>query len=290
MLRNGNPLNSLENTELRNCEKVIRKNIQAVIEVGQALAIIRDKKFYRDTHKTFKAYCADRWKFSDSRARQLIGGAEVAASVTSGSCQSGEDSDSGTESATPGNGRSGGVDNDAPVPPPTEKQTRVIRRLPEDQREPAWLDAVGKAGGEQPTATQLQEVVDLYLADNKPIDVDSEPVDEDDYDTGDTGQDEDIPPKPPIDYGKCPACAGAKWKEDVDHLTGVICAKCGHCYGEPAGDVDEDRINTQRQKTVKTAEALMRAFDDLQTMKAKPEHEEAIRLCKVLLGIAQNWK
>ena len=88
-------------------------------------------------------------------------------------------------------------------------------------------------------------------------------------------------------YGKCPTCAGTKWTENGD---GVSCAKCNHPHGEPAGDPDEIRIKTQRQKTVKTIEALMRAFDDLQTMKARPEHAGVIADCKRFLNIAKGWK
>lgn len=101
---------------------------------------------------------------------------------------------------------------------------------------------------------------------DEPIDVDSEPAEE--------------------DHGKCPACAGDKWDEDDD---GVFCSKCHHPHGEPAGDVDEDRLNTQRQKCRKTAEALMRAFDDLQCMKARPEHSETISVCKSLIALAKGW-
>jgi hypothetical protein len=89
----------------------------------------------------------------------------------------------------------------------------------------------------------------------------------------------------PPDLGKCPSCAGTKWTEDD---SGVVCAKCHHPHGEPAGDVDDDRLKTQRQKTVKTVEALMRAFDDLQTMKARKEHAGAIKDCKGLLKIAKG--
>lgn len=89
------------------------------------------------------------------------------------------------------------------------------------------------------------------------------------------------------EYGKCPNCAGTKWDKDED---GVSCAKCGHPHGEPAGDADEERLQTQRQKTVKTVEALMRAFDDLQAMKAKREHAAAIESCKALLKVARGWK
>ena len=89
------------------------------------------------------------------------------------------------------------------------------------------------------------------------------------------------------DYGKCPNCAGTKWTEDED---GVCCSKCYHPHGEPAGDVDEDRFKTQRSKTVKTGEALIRAFDDLQVMKSNPEYEEAIKLSKLLVKKAREWK
>lgn len=90
------------------------------------------------------------------------------------------------------------------------------------------------------------------------------------------------------DYGKCPNCAGTKWDEDED---GVSCVKCHHPHGEPLGDVDDDRLKTQRQKTVKTVEALMRAFDDLQVMLGrKALHDESISACKRLLTIAKGWK
>jgi hypothetical protein len=93
------------------------------------------------------------------------------------------------------------------------------------------------------------------------------------------------PPKP--DLGKCPCCAGTKWKQDDD---GVWCAKCNHPHGEPAGDVDDKQLGIQRSKAIKTAEALMRAFDDLQTMKSNPHHEASIEGCKQLMKIARGWK
>ena len=91
-----------------------------------------------------------------------------------------------------------------------------------------------------------------------------------------------------VDYGKCPNCAGSKWKEGED---GVLCAKCRHPHGEPAGDVDEERSKTQRQKTVKTAEALLRAFDDLHLLAPNNgQHKKAIDDTKQLLKTAKEWK
>lgn len=99
------------------------------------------------------------------------------------------------------------------------------------------------------------------------------------------------PPKPePVGKAapseKCPNCAGSKWTED----DGWACAKCHHPYGEPVGDPDEDRIGTQRSKTVKTVEALMRAFDDLHLLLPRSEHGDVITQCKSLLKTAKAWK
>lgn len=91
----------------------------------------------------------------------------------------------------------------------------------------------------------------------------------------------------PCDLGKCPNCAGDKWKHDDD---GHHCAKCYHPHGEPAGDVDDDRIATQRSKTVKTCEALLRAFDDLQLLMPHSSYGDAINDTKSALRIAKAWK
>jgi len=94
------------------------------------------------------------------------------------------------------------------------------------------------------------------------------------------------PEKP--DLGQCPACAGNRWIATPD---GTVCRKCNHPHGEPAGEVEADRISIQRSKTVKTVEALMRAFDDLHLMSPRPkEHAHAIAQCKLLLTEARGWK
>ena len=91
----------------------------------------------------------------------------------------------------------------------------------------------------------------------------------------------------PEDYGVCPNCKGKTW---VDDEFGICCAKCKHPYGEAVGDVDDDRIATQRSKTVKTGEALLRAFDDLHGMLPRKEHGSAETQCKALIRMAKEWK
>lgn len=53
---------------------------------------------------------------------------------------------------------------------------------------------------------------------------------------------------------------------------------------------DTGKVATQRSKTVKTVEALMRAFDDLNGMVPKQYHKATIESCKRLLQTARDWK
>lgn len=90
-----------------------------------------------------------------------------------------------------------------------------------------------------------------------------------------------------VDLGQCPVCAGKRWKKADE---GHVCAKCSHVHGEPAGDLDEDRLASQRRLTEKTVGALMRAFNDLNRIHSRPEHKKAIELCDELLLTARGWK
>jgi hypothetical protein len=95
----------------------------------------------------------------------------------------------------------------------------------------------------------------------------------------------------PRDLGKCPNCAGTKWNEgEFGELT---CSKCNHPHGEPVGDRDApgSTADVQRAKLVKTVEALMRAFDDMNLIIPRfNDHKEVIASCKVLLTKARAWR
>ena len=60
------------------------QGVAVFVEVGKALAKIRDGRLYRETHATFEAYCAERWGWSRVRAHQLIESSEVAKMLTPG--------------------------------------------------------------------------------------------------------------------------------------------------------------------------------------------------------------
>lgn len=80
MTRKNDATDALTKSEkgaLASCEAIIERGITSFVEVGKALTQIRDAKLYRATHKTFDAYCKDRWEIGRSRAYELIDQAKV---------------------------------------------------------------------------------------------------------------------------------------------------------------------------------------------------------------------
>lgn len=67
---------------LAECEAVIERGLATFTEVGEALLRIRDGRLYRETHKTFEAYCRERWGMSKTHANRQIEAAEVGAALT----------------------------------------------------------------------------------------------------------------------------------------------------------------------------------------------------------------
>src|SRR6266481_5319100 len=70
-------LSPAEQRELFECEAVVRRGWQTFLEVGKALARIRDRKLYRAEYDTFDAYCRSKWQYAKSHAYRLIAAAEV---------------------------------------------------------------------------------------------------------------------------------------------------------------------------------------------------------------------
>jgi hypothetical protein len=67
-------------TLLAQQEAVIERGLKSFIEVGEALAAIRDQRLYRATHHTFDAYLEDRWPDLGKRnyAHKLIKASRIA--------------------------------------------------------------------------------------------------------------------------------------------------------------------------------------------------------------------
>lgn len=115
---------------LKQYESLIQQGLQSFIEVGAALLHIRNGKLYSQTHKTFEAYCKDRWGFSRPRAYELIKSAKVSENLS-------EISDK----------------------PENDFQARELSRLPADQQAAAWIEAIETAPHGKVTASHVRKVV-----------------------------------------------------------------------------------------------------------------------------------
>lgn len=133
----GTALIDNEANVLSQYEAVIERGQQTFLEVGAALAQIREQKLYRAGFKTFEDYCQARWDWTKRRANQLIGAAEVVADL--------------------------GTVVPKTAMPVSERQVRPLSRLPPTERGEAWKEACEESGG-QPTAEQVVEAVERRLA------------------------------------------------------------------------------------------------------------------------------
>jgi hypothetical protein len=121
-------LSVVETRALAEREAVIERGLATFVDVGTALAEIRDDRLYRAEHGTFEDYCRERWGFSDSRARQMIAAAQTVTNVTV-----------------------------AGLPAPAnEGQARELARVPADRRAEVWRETVERTDG-KPTAAAIRE-------------------------------------------------------------------------------------------------------------------------------------
>lgn len=126
-------LSTNEQKALQDCEHIIAVGMTNFREVGEALTRIRDERLYRVTHKSFEAYCKEKWDFGRIQAHRMIEANKVAKSVTKLVTE---------------------------IEPERESQTRPLAALPESEQPAAWSEAVESAGGKQPTAKQVKEAVE----------------------------------------------------------------------------------------------------------------------------------
>jgi|LakMenEpi03Aug12_release.lakeMendotaPanAssembly.Ray.scaffolds.fasta_scaffold309494_2 hypothetical protein len=119
-----------ESHDLIALEKVIERGLDTFVQVGEALAEIRDRKLYRTEHPTFDAYLDKKWSLSRSRACRLIQAAETVKVLPTGNR------------------------------PQTERQARPLATLPPAQRVEVWQKAVAASPNGQPTAAEVQAAVE----------------------------------------------------------------------------------------------------------------------------------
>lgn len=71
-------LTDVERERLAEHEATIERGMVVFVEVGLALLAIRTARLYRETHRTFDAYCRDRWAMTKALANRTIQAAESA--------------------------------------------------------------------------------------------------------------------------------------------------------------------------------------------------------------------
>lgn len=118
-------------TELEQCEAVIRSGLETFVEVGTALLTIRDKRLYKQLgYAAFADYCQERWDMSRSRAYQLMSAAEVVSNLS--------------------------TNVDIPI---AETHVRPLTALQPEQQREAWQKAVEDTNG-KPTEKAVRAAVE----------------------------------------------------------------------------------------------------------------------------------
>ena len=65
-------------TRLAELEQIVEEGLETFVAVGEALREIRDSRLYREQHKTFEAYCRERWGWDRRNANRYVEAAEIA--------------------------------------------------------------------------------------------------------------------------------------------------------------------------------------------------------------------
>ena len=66
-----------ERTQLHEAERLISRGIRSFLEVGRALAVIKERRLYRATHPSFSAYLRDRWGFNRAHGYRLLNSVQL---------------------------------------------------------------------------------------------------------------------------------------------------------------------------------------------------------------------
>lgn len=125
-------LDVAERKRLQELESIVEHGLQIFYEVGKALDEIREEKLYRETHKTFEAYCIDNWGIGRRTADRFISAARV-------------------------------VENLRPIGlkiPTKENQVRPLTGLPPELQLEIWQEAIDLSPNSMPTGAAVQRLVD----------------------------------------------------------------------------------------------------------------------------------
>jgi hypothetical protein len=124
------PLAVVEAQALAEREAVIERGLATFVDVGTALAEIRDDRLYRASFPTFEDYCRGRWNLSRAHAYRMIDAAAAVSPI-----------------------------GDMGLPlPANESQARELAHVPAEDRADVWAQTVERTNG-KPTAAAIRETV-----------------------------------------------------------------------------------------------------------------------------------
>ncbi len=75
-------LDVTERARLEELESIVEKGLQTFYEVGKALDEIREQKLYWESHKSFDAYCLEKWGIAKQTAKRFIAAPQVIENLT----------------------------------------------------------------------------------------------------------------------------------------------------------------------------------------------------------------
>lgn len=185
-------LTTAEEERLARDEAVIEPGLRTFIEVGLALADVRDARLYRKTHDTFEDYAEHRWNLSRKRAYDLMSAARAVSPIG---------------------------DSGLPLPA-NEGQARELARVPEEQRAEVWQQTLDRTGG-KPTAAAIRATYEPPQTHSRPLQV--EPI-------ADYASDDDSPEEPtllPDGPRYCKYCYGDHELDYGPDGSILVCTNCG---------------------------------------------------------------
>jgi len=118
--------------QLHAYEEIIQHGWETFLEVGEALARIRDEGLYKRDYPSFRAYCRRKWQFGKSQAYNLIGAAQVVKELS--------------------------TIVDCPLPA-NEAQVRPLVGLRPELAKKAWIEAVQDSTQQNLTARLVKKKV-----------------------------------------------------------------------------------------------------------------------------------
>lgn len=155
---------------LARCERIIASGMESFIEVGNALAEVRDSKLYEGKYDSFDDYCEKRWEFGRHRGYLLISAAKVMKSVDN--CQH--------QPTNEGQARELGK---APEKDRKKVMAAAAKAAPKDESGEPKITAAGIASAVEDIKAKYRKPKD----DDKPADP---PATENEWDTFNAGIDE----------------------------------------------------------------------------------------------------